>query len=333
LLTFSEEKSMSTDLDGRVAIVTGAGRGIGRGEAIALATAGARVVVNDLGGAWQGGGSDQRPASEVVEEIRAAGGTAVANFDDVTTVDGAEGLIAQALAEFGRLDVLVNNAGILRDGMVFSIDPDEWFSVINMHLKGHFLPTRAVAAHWRALSKAAGGDAPPPPHRAIINTTSESGLFGQAGQSNYDAAKLGIVSFTVAISREVAKYGVTVNAIAPRAKTRLTMSTFEGTDREQEFNTGERVWDPMDPDNIAPFVTFLATDAAADITGQTFIVYGGAVAHVRLPQVADVVMTDGRWTVEQLAARRDELFGQIAPGHLEGPRGYAKLPKQAVPAT
>jgi NAD(P)-dependent dehydrogenase (short-subunit alcohol dehydrogenase family) len=322
---------MGTDLDGRVAIVTGAGRGIGRGEAIALAQAGARVVVNDLGGAWQGGGSDQRPAGGVVEEIRAAGGTAVANFDDVTDVAGAQHLIAQAIDEFGRLDVLVNNAGILRDGMVFSIDPEEWFSVVQMHLRAHFLPTRAAASHWRAVAKSAGEGAVSP-HRAIVNTTSESGLFGQAGQSNYDAAKMGIVSFTIAVSREVAKYGVTVNAIAPRAMTRLTMSTFEGTDREKEFNTGAHVWDPMDPDNIAPFVTFLATDAAADITGQTFIVYGSAVAHVRLPQVSEVVMTDGRWTIEELAARRDELFTAVGPSHMEGPRGYAKLPKQPVPA-
>jgi hypothetical protein len=142
---------------------------------------------------------------------------------------------------------------------------------------------------------------------------------------------MGLVSFTMAVSREVAKYGVTVNAVAPRARTRLTMSTFEGSDREQEFAAAERVFEPMDPANIAPFVTFLATDAARDISGQTFIVYGGAVAHVRMPHVSDVLTTDGRWTLDELAGRRDELFGQIGPNHLEGARGYAKLPKQSPP--
>lgn len=317
-----------TNLNGKVAIVTGAGRGIGRGEALALAEAGALVVVNDLGGTWNGDGADERPAAEVAAEIVAAGGAAVANFDDVTSAEGADRLIAQALKEFGRLDVLVNNAGILRDGMVFSIDPEEWFSVINMHLKGHFLPTRAASKYWRQQSK--DGDVS---HRAIINTTSESGLFGNAAQSNYDTAKMGIVSFTMAVARETAKYGVTVNAIAPRARTRLTMSTFEGTDREKEFASGaDRPFDPMDPENIAPFVTFLASDAATDITAQTFIVYGGAVAHVKLPQISDVLITEGRWTLDGLAGRRDELFQNIAPDFYEGPRGYAKLPKQSVPA-
>jgi NAD(P)-dependent dehydrogenase (short-subunit alcohol dehydrogenase family) len=311
-------------LDGKVAIVTGAGRGIGRGEALSLAAEGASVVVNDLGGAWQGGGADSRPASEVAEEIVAAGGNAVANFDDVTSEQGAEDLIGQALRTYGRLDVLVNNAGILRDGMVFSIEPAEWFSVVNMHLKGHFLPTRAAAKHWRERTKA--GDTG---HRAIVNTTSESGLFGNAAQSNYDAAKMGIVSFTVAVARELVKYGVTVNAVAPRARTRLTMGTFAGSGREQEFATAEKAFDPMDPDNIAPFVTFLATEDAADITAQTFIVYGGSVGHVKLPQVSDILFKEGgRLTVEEIATRRDELFKNIGPNHYEGPRGYARMPKQ-----
>jgi NAD(P)-dependent dehydrogenase (short-subunit alcohol dehydrogenase family) len=311
-------------LDGKVAIVTGAGRGIGRGEAISLAAEGASVVVNDLGGEWQGGGADSRPASEVVAEIEAAGGTAVANFSDVTDKAGANEMVAQALDTYGRLDVLVNNAGILRDGMIFSIEPDEWFSVVNMHLKGHFLPTRAAAKHWRERGKA--GDVS---HRAIINTTSESGLFGNAAQSNYDAAKMGIVSFTIAVSRELVKYGVTCNAVAPRARTRLTMGTFEGGEREKEFAVDEGKFDPMDPDNIAPFVTFLATEDASDITAQTFIVYGGSVGHVKLPQVSDILFKEGgRLTVDDLAARRDELFKNVAANHYEGPRGYARMPKQ-----
>jgi NAD(P)-dependent dehydrogenase (short-subunit alcohol dehydrogenase family) len=310
-------------LEGKVAIVTGAGRGIGRGEAIALAAEGAAVVVNDMGGTWNGGGTDDRPAAAVVEEIAAAGGRAVANFDDVTAEAGADRLVAQAVEAFGRLDILVNNAGILRDGMVFSVEPADWSAVINMHLMGHFLPTRAASKHWRERSK--GGDTS---HRVVVNTTSESGLFGNLGQSNYDAAKMGIVSFTVAVARETAKYGVTCNAIAPRARTRLTMGTFEGSGREKEFAAAEKAFDPMDPDNIAPFVVFLATSDAADITAQTFIVCGGAVAHVRLPQVSDVLFKDGRWTVDELAARREELFKNVGPDTYEGPRGYARLPRQ-----
>ena len=319
---------MTTNLEGKVAIVTGAGRGIGRGEALELAAAGAKVVVNDLGGTWQGGGADRAPAAQVVDEITGLGGDAIANFDDVTDPAGVDHLLAQTLDAFGRVDILVNNAGILRDGMVFSADPDEWFSVIEMHLKGHFLPTRAVSAHWRERSKAGERK-----HRAIVNTTSESGLFGNAGQSNYDAAKMGIVSFTIAVSREVAKYGVTVNAIAPRARTRLTISTFEGSDREQEFAAAGRAFEPMDPENIAPFVAFLASDAAADVTAQTFIVYGGTIARVRLPHVEATLSTAGRWTLAELAERRDELFTDLASDHLEGPRGYARLPKQATVAT
>ncbi|MCX2929879.1 SDR family NAD(P)-dependent oxidoreductase [Mycobacterium sp. CVI_P3] len=310
-------------LDGRVALVTGAGRGIGRGEALALAGQGARVVVNDLGGAWDGKGADQGPAAEVVDEIKSRGGQAIANADDVTDPDGAARMVAAAVDAFGRLDILVNNAGILRDGMVFSIDPQDWSKVINMHLMGHFLPTRAAAQYWRAESKQGNTS-----HRAIINTTSESGLFGNAGQSNYDAAKMGIVSFTVAVARETAKYGVTVNAIAPRARTRLTTTTFENSGRAGEFATEERPFDAMDPENIAPFVAFLATDMAADITAQTFIVCGGAVAHVKLPQVSDIAFKQGRWTVDELGERREELFKNLGPDVYEGPRGYARLPKQ-----
>jgi NAD(P)-dependent dehydrogenase (short-subunit alcohol dehydrogenase family) len=310
-------------LDGKVAIITGAGRGIGREEALSIAGEGARVIVNDMGGSWQGDGTDARPATEVRDEIRKRGGTAEANFGNVASADGAEELIGQALDTYGRLDILVNNAGILRDSMVFSADPQEWSSVIDVHVMGHFLPTRLAAAHWREQSKKGSTE-----HRSIINTTSESGLFGNAGQSNYDAAKMGLVSFTIAVAKETTKYGVTVNAIAPRARTRLTTTTFEGSSREGEFGTADGEFDAMAPENIAPFVTFLTTDAAADITGQTFIVYGGIVAHVRLPHVSDILIKDGKWEVAELAERRSELFQQIASDAFEGPRGYAKLPKQ-----
>jgi NAD(P)-dependent dehydrogenase (short-subunit alcohol dehydrogenase family) len=309
-------------LDAKVAIVTGAGRGIGRSEALSLAAEGAAVVVNDLGGRRRGGGGDARPAQAVVEAITAIGGRAVASFADVTDPEDVDALLTQALDEFGRVDVLVNNAGILCDAMIFSSEPDEWFSVVNTHLMGHYLPTRAVAKYWRERGKA--GDAS---HRAIINTTSESGLFGNASQSNYAAAKMGIVAFTIAVSRELGKYGVTCNAIAPRARTRLTVSTFDAGGRDAGLPTADNVFDPMAPENIAPFVTFLATEDAADITGQTFVVYGGSVGHVKLPHVGDVLSKPGgRLTVEEIAARRDELFKNNGPNHYESPRGYARMP-------
>jgi NAD(P)-dependent dehydrogenase (short-subunit alcohol dehydrogenase family) len=310
-------------LDGRVAVVTGAGRGIGRDEALTLAAEGARVVVNDMGGDWNGAGSDQRPAAEVCQEIRARGGQAVPNFANVATEAGAQSLLDQALSEFGGLDILVNNAGILRDSMVFSSDPGEWGSVLDVHVRGHYLPTRVVTAYWREQSKA-GATA----HRAIVNTTSESGLFGNVGQSNYAAAKLGIVGMTLTVAKETSKYGVTVNAVAPRARTRLTTTTFESSGRAGEFKTVDGGFDAMDPSNIAPFVAFLGTDAASDITGQTFIVYGGIVAHVRMPQLSDMIVKPGRWTVEELVEQHGGLFKEIPSNAYEGPRGYARLPKQ-----
>lgn len=310
-------------LDGKVAIVTGAGRGIGREEALALAAEGAKVIVNDMGGDWNGVGADQRPAAEVCEEIAARGGEAVPNYGNVATEEGAAALIGQAVDTFGRLDILVNNAGILRDSMVFSSDPSEWASVLDVHLLGHYLPTRAATAYWREQSKS-GNEG----HRAVINTTSESGLFGNVGQSNYAAAKLGIVGLTLAVAKETVKYGVTVNAIAPRARTRLTTTTFEGSGRSGEFKAVEGVFDAMDPSNIAPFVAFLGTDAAADITGQAFIVYGGTVAHVRLPRLGSLIHKAGQWTVDELVTEQKGLFDESEPGAFEGPRGYARLPKQ-----
>jgi NAD(P)-dependent dehydrogenase (short-subunit alcohol dehydrogenase family) len=310
-------------LDGRVAVVTGAGRGIGREEALSLAAEGARVVVNDMGGDWNGVGSDERPAAEVCEEIRARGGEATANFANVAAEAGAQSLLDQALSAFGGIDILVNNAGILRDGMVFSSEPSQWGSVIDVHVRGHYLPTRVVTAYWRERSKAGATS-----HRAIINTTSESGLFGNVGQSNYAAAKLGIVGLTLAVAKETSKYGVTVNAVAPRARTRLTTTTFENSGRADEFKAVEGVFDAMDPSNIAPFVTFLGTDAASDITGQTFIVYGGIVAHVRMPHVSDMIVKQGKWTVQELADACGGLFKEVPSDSYEGPRGYARLPKQ-----
>src|SRR6266480_501746 len=205
-------------LDGKVAVITGAGRGIGRTEALLLASEGASVVVNDVGAAVSGEASEERPAEEVVNEIKGAGGTAVANFDDITSWEGGQALINQATQELGGLDILVNNAGILRDRMSFNMEESDWDAVINVHLKGHFVPSRFAAAYWRQKSKETGE----PVNAKVINTASESGLYGNAGQLNYAAAKAGIAAMTIVLARELERFGVRVNAIAPVALTRLT---------------------------------------------------------------------------------------------------------------
>jgi NAD(P)-dependent dehydrogenase (short-subunit alcohol dehydrogenase family) len=283
-------------LDGKVAIVTGAGRGIGRGHARLLAAEGAKVVVNDLGGAVAGDGSDLTPAQETVNEIVAAGGEAVVNGDDVATWDGAERLVQQAVDTFGDLHVLVNNAGILRDKMSFNMDESDWDAVIRVHLKGHFAPSRFAAVYWRERAKA--GE---PTSGRIINTSSESGLFGNAGQTNYDAAKAGIASMTLALARELHRYGVTVNAIAPRARTRMTENIFR-------WDSGEDRFDYYDPENVAPTVAWLASDDAADVTGRVFIVGGGDVFLVQNFTPTNQLQKDGRWTVAELAANKSKLF-------------------------
>ncbi|MEZ5169395.1 MAG: SDR family oxidoreductase [Acidimicrobiia bacterium] len=286
-------------LDGKVAIVTGAGRGIGRGEAVLLASHGASVVVNDVGGEWDGTGADDRPATQVVEEITEAGGRAVANGDDVADWEGAQRLIQTAIDTFGDLHILVNNAGILRDGMSFNLDEEAWDSVIRVHLKGHFAPSHHAARYWREQSKA-GVEVP----RRIINTTSESGLFGNAGQANYSAAKAGIASLSIVLSRELAKYGVTVNCVAPRARTRMTAGTFGGFDEP-----GDDTFDEWSPDNIAPTVGFLASDEAGDITGQVFVVWADRVHLMTGWSPVHTAEGDGkRWTVEGLVAQKSEMF-------------------------
>jgi len=294
-------------LDGKVAVITGAGRGIGRGEALLFAQEGARVVVNDLGGEWDGTGGDPRPASQVVEEIRAAGGEAAAHFEDVSEEPGAESLIRLALDTWGRLDVVVNNAGILRDRMVFNMSVDEWDAVIKVHLRGHFLVTRAACTHWRDRSKAGERVS-----ARIINTTSTSGILGNAGQSNYGAAKAGIAAFTQIVAMEMQRYGVTVNAIAPGARTRMTEKTFG------DLRVPEGRFDPLAPENIAPMVAYLASDHAGSITGQVFGVQGGLVQLYQGWTPVAELSKDDRWSPEDLAARIGELFG-------ERPTAYSPL--------
>jgi NAD(P)-dependent dehydrogenase (short-subunit alcohol dehydrogenase family) len=255
---------MSGLCEGRVAIVTGGGRGIGREHALMLASEGAAVVVNDLGGAPDGSGADATPAQEVVAEIEAEGGQAIANGADVTDFAQAEAMVAEAVETFGRLDVLVNNAGILRDRMVFSMSEAEWDAVVAVHLKGHFCPTRHAAAYWRAQSKA--GEAV---DARIINTTSPSGLYGNAGQANYGAAKAAIAGFTMVCALELGRLGVTANCLAPTAITRLVAPLMGG-----EENIADEVKEAMSPRWVATVGTWLASPESAGITGRVFDVRG-----------------------------------------------------------
>ncbi|MEJ8647772.1 3-oxoacyl-ACP reductase [Streptomyces sp. MS1.AVA.3] len=276
---------MAQPLEGLTAIVTGAGRGLGRVEALELARLGASVVVNDYGqpGRDGSGEASAAPAEEVAAEIRAAGGRAVAHLGDVADHEHARALVQLAVETYGRLDILVNNAGILRDRMVFSMTEDEWDSVIRVHLKGHFNTTHFAAAHWRERSKAAGG----PVHGRIINTSSEAFLAGSAGQPNYAAAKGGIVGLTTSTALALGKYGVTANAICPRARTRMTEDVFAGLPAHQEGQEpGDGGLDVLAPEHVAPLVGYLASPAAARVNGQLLVVHGGMVAIAERPRIA-----------------------------------------------
>jgi NAD(P)-dependent dehydrogenase (short-subunit alcohol dehydrogenase family) len=253
--------------EGRIAIVTGAGRGIGREHALMLAAHGAKVVVNDLGAAMDGTGGDVTPAQQVVDEIVAAGGEAVVNGDDVSSWEGAEALVKTAIATFGDLHVLVNNAGILRDRMLVNMTEAEWDAVIKVHLKGTFAPARHAAGYWRDQSKAGK-----PVDARIINTTSVSGIYGNPGQSNYGAAKAGIAAFTTITSLELARYGVTVNAVGPNALTRMTENLSSKVAADEEAK------EQMSPRWIAPIVTWLASTESAGVTGRVFEAAGDVLA-------------------------------------------------------
>ena len=253
--------------EGRVAIVTGAARGVGRQHALQLAMAGAKVVVNDLGAGVDGRGADESPAQQVVEEIKATGGEAIINGDDVSNFDGAKNMIDTAINNFGKLDVLVNNAGILRDRMLVNMTEDEWDAVIQVHLKGTFAPSRHAASYWRAMSKQ--NDDGKPVMGRIINTSSTSGIYGNIGQTNYGAAKAGIAAFTIIAARELARIGVTVNAISPSAYTRMTDNLREYTEEDKQVR---------DPSWVSPTVVYLASEEAQDISGRVIQAGAGMVA-------------------------------------------------------
>jgi NAD(P)-dependent dehydrogenase (short-subunit alcohol dehydrogenase family) len=290
-------------LDGKVAIVTGAGRGIGREEALLLASEGAKVIVNDVGASLQGEGGDKHPAEEVVELIKKGGSDGAVNASDVSSWQGAKDLVDQAVDTFGQLDILVNNAGILRDKMSFNMDESDWDDVIRVHLKGHFAPSHHAAVYWRGRAKAGETVS-----GRIINTSSEAGLYGNAGQANYSSAKAGIAALTVVLSRELERYGVTVNSISPRARTRMTENLFGEMAKKGEG------FDEWDPRNIAQLVAFLATDEASDVTGQNFVVFGGSVWAMGGYHPVGEIHRDSMWTPEELAAAKGELFKGISSG-------------------
>ncbi|MFD6392562.1 SDR family oxidoreductase [Nocardia sp. NPDC060259] len=287
-------------LDGRVAVVTGAGRGIGREHALLFAREGAKVVVNDLGGANDGSGSDAGPAQQVVDEIVAAGGQAVANTDNIATWDGAKALVDQAINEYGTLDVLVNNAGILRDAFIAGMEESQWDAVIAVHLKGHAATLHHAAAYWKAQTKAGV-----PVNAAVINTASASGTFmPNAGQGNYGAAKAGIAALTLVAADELERYGVRVNAIAPIARTRLTLAT-PGMGALFAAEVPEGEFDAFAPANISPLVAHLA-EADCPLTGKVFAVQGGAIVELAGWHDVRTVETDGPWTIDEVAAKLKE---------------------------
>jgi NAD(P)-dependent dehydrogenase (short-subunit alcohol dehydrogenase family) len=287
------------NLDGQVAVITGAGRGIGREHALLFAKEGAKIVVNDLGGASDGSGGDPTAAEQVVEEIRALGGEAVVNGDDVADWAGAERLIAQAVEAFGRVDVLVNNAGILRDKVIAQMSESDWDSVIRVHLKGHFAPLHFAAGHWRERSKA--GEQV---RASVINTSSTSGLHSNPGQANYGAAKSGIATLTEIAAKELSRYGVRVNAIAPAARTRLIAQTPTVDALMPQAAEGE--FDPWDPANISPLVVALASPEST-VTGRVFWVAGGTVKLYKSWSVESRVESDSRWEPSALAKEIERL--------------------------
>ena len=292
------------ELQGRVAIITGAGRGIGREHALLFAHEGAKVVVNDLGGANDGTGSDATPAQEVVNEIRAMGGEAVANYDNVASWEGAQRMVNMAVETFGDLDILVNNAGILRDRVLVNMTEAEWDAVIEVHLKGHFAPSRWAAAYWREQHKAGITKV-----RNIVHTSSTSGLFANPGQSNYGAAKTGIATFSQILAKELSRYNVRSNSIAPAARTRLTMATPGLGDRIAEPENKAQ-FDEWDPANISPLVAYLSSEKC-NFTGETFFVRAGEVTRIKSWERAESVEQNDRWDVSKLTDALNKMAAEV----------------------
>ena len=292
------------ELQGRVAIITGAGRGIGREHALLFAHEGAKVVVNDLGGANDGTGSDATPAQEVVNEIKAMGGEAVANYDNVASWEGAQRMVNMAVETFGDLDILVNNAGILRDRVLVNMTEAEWDAVIEVHLKGHFAPSRWAAAYWREQHKAGITKV-----RNIVHTSSTSGLFANPGQSNYGAAKTGIATFSQILAKELSRYNVRSNSIAPAARTRLTMATPGLGDRIAEPENKAQ-FDEWDPANISPLVAYLSSEKC-NFTGETFFVRAGEVTRIKSWERAESVEQNDRWDVSKLTDALNKMAAEV----------------------
>jgi NAD(P)-dependent dehydrogenase (short-subunit alcohol dehydrogenase family) len=291
--------------EGRIAVVTGAGRGIGRGHALELARQGAKVVVNDIGADVNGQGSSTGPAGEVVDAIRDSGGEAVANGDDVSDWDGAGRLINTAIDTFGGLDILVNNAGILRDRMLVNMTIDEWDAVIRVHLRGTFAPTQRAAAYWREREKAGETN-----DARVINTSSSSGIYGNIGQTNYGAAKAGIAAFTIIAAKELGRYGVTVNALAPTARTRMT----EALARARGVADPEPgTFDDRDPENVAPLVAWLASPESASVTGRVFNVSGGRISVAEGWHAGPGADKGARWDPAELGPVVLDLVDRAAP--------------------
>ncbi|MFB8270780.1 SDR family oxidoreductase [Streptomyces sp. NPDC055955] len=294
---------------GRVVIVTGAGRGLGRAHALAFAAEGARVVVNDLGVGLDGAPAPDSPAAQVVAEIRAFGGEAVAHGGDIATTDGAASLVATALDTFGRLDTLVNNAGFLRDRMLVNLDEDDWDAVVRVHLKGHFLPLKHAAAHWRAEAKAGRT-----PSARVVNTSSGAGLLGSVGQGNYSAAKAGIVGLTLVAAAEMGRYGVQVNAVAPAARTRMTERTFADT-----MTAPEDGFDAMAPENVSPVVVWLGSAASDGVTGRVFEAEAGRITVMEGWRPGPTADKASRWTPAEAGEAARELLGRAeVPGAVYG---------------
>ena len=285
-------------LQGRVAIITGAGRGLGREHALLFAAEGAKVVVNDLGGANDGSGSDMTPAQQTVADIKAMGGEAIVNTDNVADWDGAKRMIDQAVETFGDLDILVNNAGILRDRVLVNMTEAEWDAVIAVHLKGHFAPTRHAAAYWREQSKNGVTKV-----RNLVHTSSTSGLFSNPGQANYGAAKSGIATFSQICAKELSRYNVKSNSIAPAARTHLTLTT---PGLEDVMAPKEGAFDMWDPANVSPLVAYLSSEAC-EFSGETFYVQGGQVTRVQSWLMAEEIKQNDRWSVADLTKAMSAL--------------------------